>query len=200
MSCMFENYDCYCKPQPSHPLVTPAGQSLAYGLCTDCRQYAYYIWNQTECTRQLASMFTGWQPVGYKPRKNHLEPSVDRMLIVSARRSLVDQSNASESEKFAARELASALPVRDDWSKILRSGKLPGFNKNYWYCSVKILQLTSPPAILRRFKAGNCMIFALLVSLLGQPRSRAIQVSASLTCNVTGMLIDGSRKLFHWKS
>ena len=61
----------------------------------------------------------------------HLEPSVDRMLIVSARRSLVDQSNASESEKFAARELASALPVRDDWSKILRSGKLPGFNKNY---------------------------------------------------------------------
>ena len=61
----------------------------------------------------------------------HLEPSVDRMLIVSARRSLIDQSNASESEKFAARELARALPVREDWSRILQSGELPGLNKNY---------------------------------------------------------------------
>jgi len=53
------------------------------------------------------------------------------MLIVSARHSLIDQSKASEGEKLAARELARALPVRDDWSRILKSARLPGFNKTY---------------------------------------------------------------------
>jgi len=61
----------------------------------------------------------------------HLEASVNRMLIISARRSLIDQSDASENEKFAARELARALPVRDDWSEILESGEFPGLDKTY---------------------------------------------------------------------